>query len=182
MHSTSLCRALLDIDPSSQENRKIIFVAHSLGGLVVQDCLWYSNGRPGTHLHQVASCTIGIAFLGTPHHGADLAAWAKFGSSITKIVKYSNSSIIAVLEQRSEVLARVQHDFHTLLRQRGGSESELAITCFFEELAVPVIGFVRLCLFPIDLMCRLNFQKVVEKDSAIIPGYESYGIYSNHMV
>ena len=127
-----------------QENRKIIFVAHSLGGLVVQHCLWSSTTRAEAHLNQIAACTTGIIFLGTPHHGADLAAWAKFGTSIAKIVKRPNTNIVDVLRPESEMLGEIQNGFHTILRQRQGEDS-IDVTCFFEELPFPVLGKVRSC-------------------------------------
>ncbi|SLM41431.1 P-loop containing nucleoside triphosphate hydrolase, partial [Lasallia pustulata] len=119
--------------------------------------------HPEKHLQQISSCTIGIVFLGTPHHGADLAAWAKFGSTIAKTIKHVNSDIVSVLKPGSEMLARVQDGFHGLLRLRMNEESEIAVTCFFEELSLPLVG------------------KVVEMESAILPGYASYGIHANHM-
>lgn len=127
-----------------QEDRKIVFVAHSLGGLVTQDCLWTSRNHPERHLRQVSSCTIGISFLGTPHHGADLAAWAKFGTTVARIIKYPNFDIVSVLRPGSEMLARVQDGFHGLLRMRVNEGSEIAITCFFEELPLPVVGKVNM--------------------------------------
>ncbi|SLM34305.1 P-loop containing nucleoside triphosphate hydrolase [Lasallia pustulata] len=150
-------------EKSDTENRKVIFVTHSLGGLVTQDCLCSSRSHPEKHLQQISSCTIGIVFLGTPHHGADLAAWAKFGSTIAKTIKHVNSDIVSVLKPGSEMLARVQDGFHGLLRLRRNEESEIAVTCFFEELPLPLVG------------------KVVEMESAILPGYASYGIHANHM-
>ena len=127
-----------------QENRKIIFVAHSLGGLVTQDCLWTSTNHPETHLRQVSSCAVGISFLGTPHHGADLAAWAKFGTTIARVVKHANPDIVSVLRPGSEILARVQGGFHGLLRTRSDEGSKIALTCFYEELPLPVVGKVHM--------------------------------------
>jgi hypothetical protein len=95
------------------------------------------------HLNQLVLHTVGIVFLGTPHHGADLAKWANFGTFITKLVKPSNSNLVAVLGPGSEVLARVQDGFHTLLRERENKGSKIEITCFFEELPLPVVGKVR---------------------------------------
>ncbi|MCJ1266225.1 hypothetical protein MMC22_006108 [Lobaria immixta] len=163
-HALNLLGGLTRLrEKSDTEGRNIIFVAHSLGGLVTQDCLWTSRNHPEKHLRQVSSCTIGILFLGTPHHGADLAAWAKFGTTIAKIFKSANSDIVSVLQRGSEMLARVQDGFHGLLRMRVNEGSEIALTCFFEELPLPAVG------------------KVVDMDSAIIPGYASYGIHANHM-
>lgn len=85
---------------------------------------------------------MGVLFLGTPQHGADLAAWAKVGSNIAKVLKQTNSNILAVLEPQSEVLARIQTDFHGLLRLRKDEGSEIAITVFYEELGLPMVGKV----------------------------------------
>lgn len=123
---------------------------------------------------------MGISFLGTPHHGADLAAWAKFGTIIARIVKHANSDIVSVLRPGSEMLARIQDGFHGLLRVRREEGSEIALTCFFEELPLPVVGKVRLTLLILMLDCA-NQTQVVEMNSAIIPGYAHYGIHANHM-
>ena len=163
-----------------QEDRKIIFVTHSLGGLVTQDCLWRSRNHAEKHLRQVSSCAIGISFLGTPHHGADLAAWAKFGTTMARMVKHANSDIVSVLKPGSEMLATIQDGFHSLLRIRRDEGSEIAITCFFEELPLPVIGKVRLTFLVVMSNCA-NHPQVVETHSAIIPGYAYNGIRANHM-
>ena len=47
------------------ENRKILFVAHSLGGLVTEYALSHSRHAAEKHLHQLERCTAGIVFLGT---------------------------------------------------------------------------------------------------------------------
>ncbi|SLM34065.1 P-loop containing nucleoside triphosphate hydrolase, partial [Lasallia pustulata] len=160
-HALNLLGGLTHLrEKSDTENRKVIFVTHSLGGLFTQDCLCLSRSHPEKHLQQISSCTIGIVFLGTPHHGADFAAWAKFGSTIAKTIKHVNSDIVSVLKPGSEMLARVQDGFHGLLRLRRNEESEIAVTCFFEELPLPLVG------------------KVVEMESAILPGYASYVIHS----
>ena len=125
---------------TSQEERKIIFVANSLGGLVTQACLWKSRNNPEPHLQRVGSCIVGLLFLGTPNHGADLAAWAEFGAKfINEKIKTTNSDILRVLERRSEMLFEVQEGFHNLLRL----SNELDITCFYEELPLHVVGKVH---------------------------------------
>ena len=77
-------------------------------------------------------------FLGTPHHGADTAAWARFGATIAKTIKHVNTDIISVLKRGSEMLAKVQDGFHTVLRLRRDEESGIDISCFFEELPLPI--------------------------------------------
>lgn len=82
--------------------------------------------------------------MGTPHHGAGLAKWAELIFRYVNKVKQTNTDIIRVLKRDSEVLARVQDSFHTLLlsRKHDGLDP-IDITCFYEELPVQGIGLVN---------------------------------------
>lgn len=124
------------------ETRKILFVAHSLGGLVTEHALSHSRNVVEQHLRQVEHCTAGIVFLGVPHCGADLASWAAFGTRMVSILKRANRDIIEVLEPGSEMLRMVEKGFHNILRQRKDEGSEISITCFYEELRVTGVGEV----------------------------------------
>jgi hypothetical protein len=55
--------------------RPIVFVTHSLGGLVVKQALRMAADRPGTVAARLLDATRGIAFLATPNTGSDLATW-----------------------------------------------------------------------------------------------------------
>ncbi|KAI0191514.1 hypothetical protein EV127DRAFT_428547 [Xylaria flabelliformis] len=106
----------------------------------------------------------GIIFLGTPHYGAGLAVWGNRLSTYIGVVKWTNSKIVEVLRADSEVLARIQNGFHTMIQARSAEELEsIKIICFYEEIPLKVIGFV------------------VPRHSAVIPGYTHIGIHSNHM-
>lgn len=95
------------------------------------------------HLRQVLESTEGICFMGTPHCGSQLADWAKVVTSVARLVKRLNESIITVLQPESEVLARIQQEFHTMLRARNDAgKQDLRITCFFEDRDTPGIGSV----------------------------------------
>ncbi|KAL9099061.1 MAG: hypothetical protein Q9163_005380 [Psora crenata] len=122
------------------EHRKIIFVAHSLGGLVVEEALFLSWNSPESDLPLIAHTTIAIAFLGTPHHGADVASWAEFGLRLTRLICRANSDIVNVLQPGSEMLASIQNRFHGNLRLRENQGKEIAITCFYEEHGFQGIG------------------------------------------
>ncbi|KAB8218529.1 hypothetical protein BDV33DRAFT_192643 [Aspergillus novoparasiticus] len=123
--------------------------------------LFTSQIRPESHLHSILPSTRGIIFLGTPHHGASLAKWADFICRSISLVKQTNSEIVNVLKRDSEVLARIQDGFHTMVRSVGPPPIE--VTCFYEMLPVLGVGLV------------------VPQDSAILPGYGQIGIRSNHM-
>lgn len=92
---------------------------------------------------KILHCTRGIVFLGTPHHGSGLAQWAESLARAIGLLKQTNSEILAVLKSDSEVLARIQDSFHTMIRSRDQEGlSPIEITCFFEELPLLGIGIV----------------------------------------
>ncbi|KAE8396754.1 hypothetical protein BDV37DRAFT_267426, partial [Aspergillus pseudonomiae] len=164
-HAMNLLTALATWrEKDKTDGRPIIFVCHSLGGIVCQDALTTSQHYPDTHIHKLAQCTFGIIFFGTPHNGSGLAQWAEKLAKSINLFKQANSQILEVLKQESEVLARIQNSFHAFIRSRYEIHGKgLKITCFYEELPLPGIG------------------PVVPLQSAIIPGYPSIGIHDNHV-
>jgi pimeloyl-ACP methyl ester carboxylesterase len=55
--------------------RPIIFVGHSLGGLVIKQFLRLCADRPGTAMGRLVTATQGVVLLATPNSGSDLASW-----------------------------------------------------------------------------------------------------------
>ncbi|KAH7000621.1 putative SesB-related regulatory protein [Ilyonectria destructans] len=170
-HARSLLSALAtcrDAEKSASEDlemyRPLIFVAHSLGGLVCQEALVASRASAENHLRDILRCTWAIAFIGTPHSGVDSADAVDRLARWTAHVRQANPRIVQILRRDSELLARTQNDFHSLLRsQLSEGRREISITCFYEELPVP------------------RFGEIVPKSSAILPSYPSIGIHRNHM-
>ncbi|KAI6777054.1 hypothetical protein HG530_000999 [Fusarium avenaceum] len=163
-HAANLVTALASLRQSNNTNqRPIIFVCHSLGGLVCQDALVTARQRSEQHLQDIVNFTRGIIFLGTPHHGSSLAKFGELVSRSVGLLKETNSDIVQVLTRDSEVLARIQDSFQALLMTRSKDESSMIeITCFYEELPTKRYGMI------------------VPKHSAILPGYISIGIHKNH--
>ncbi|KAF4982121.1 hypothetical protein FZEAL_2181 [Fusarium zealandicum] len=144
-------------------DRPIIFVCHSIGGLICQDALVTSKEQPESHLQSIFHMTRGIIFLGTPHHGLSLTKWGGLAARSVGVTKQTNTEIMQLLRCDSEMLARIQDSFHTLIRARASKGAEtIEIACFYEELPMKKVGVV------------------VPKHSAILPGYISIGIHSNH--
>ena len=145
--------------------RPLIFVAHSLGGLVVKDALYQSHcegiqetvHRP--RLAAIKTATVGVIFAGTPHRGADKAQWASCATHMAKLVrKDSNDKLIEALKRGSETLERLQSDFARIL-------PNLPVYTFSEDHNFPGTN-----------------SKIVDRDSTIIgfPHEVSQGIPSNH--
>ncbi|KAL6890894.1 hypothetical protein GGI43DRAFT_209640 [Trichoderma evansii] len=148
--------------------RPIIFVVHSLGGLVIQDALQTCTNPNDETQSDLLSSTRGVAFLGTPHAGSDLEKFATVVANIVRIAKKPNKKLLGVLKNNCQVLANVTNDFRTIvvgrLQDHQSGLRPIELHTFIEEQ-------------PVDfLKCR-----VVEPDSAKIPGYNYDTIPANHM-
>ena len=106
----------------------------------MQKTLNVSRERAEAHLRQIEICTRGIAFLGTPHNGADLASWAALCIKLVSTVRDANEAIVQTLRHESEVLQDTQDTFGQLLRIRQSQGTDIQITCFYEEKAVTALG------------------------------------------
>lgn len=127
----------------------IIFVAHSMGGLVVKKA--YVLGKYDGDYAEVVSQTHGIVFLATPHRGAQ---YAKILSSILATAPFAGPSkaYLADLENHSVALQDINEQFRTVC-------GDLSLMSFFETLKTNLMGkglFVE--------------KLLVEKDSAVL-GY-----------
>ncbi|KAK1521436.1 hypothetical protein CPAR01_14959 [Colletotrichum paranaense] len=161
-HAATFLKRLTNFrDRTDSSARPIIFVCHSLGGLVCQAALARAHTRE--HLKEVLEATRGILFLGTPHHGSALAVWAERLGKSVGVLKQTNTEILGVLRPESEVLAEIQDNFHNITQpQTKAGVGTIQITCFYEELPLPGIGLV------------------VPQHSAIFPGKDAIGIHGTH--
>lgn len=143
-------------------SRPLILVAHSLGGLVCKEAILLSRNNPEAHLRGIFESLKGIAFMGTPHRGSWMADWARIPASALGFVSSANISLLASLETDSQLLESMQVQFWLLVREVRESGRMLEVTCFFEELPMPVAGIV------------------VPKESATLEGYNSITIHADH--
>jgi hypothetical protein len=97
----------------------IIFVAHSLGGILVKRALELSNdltSRTADDNRSIYISTYGIIFLGTPHTGADSAKWgimleSMIHSLIPKKVMHSDVQLVKTLQANNETLQNINLHF-----------------------------------------------------------------------
>ena len=98
--------------------RPIVFVVHSLGGLVVKRALIYSSEIRGNHteyLRSVFVSTFGVLFLGTPHMGSNLAKWGSIlewicGALPSKVMD-SEPQLVDALKKNNETLQVIDRQF-----------------------------------------------------------------------
>ncbi|GFG21264.1 putative Pfs, NB-ARC and TPR domain protein (JCVI) [Aspergillus udagawae] len=162
-HATNLLNDLTtDRNLHNAASRPIIFVAHSLGGLVCKKAILGSRNNPDAHLRSIFDCTKGVIFMGTPHKGSWMADWAKISAGALGLVKSTNKPLLEILRTDNQLLEAIQVDFWSMIRELRENGRRLEVTCFFEELPLPVVG------------------KVVSKDSATLEGYNLISIRANH--
>jgi tetratricopeptide (TPR) repeat protein len=162
-HATNLVIDLTNDRASCKaSSRPLIFVAHSLGGLVCKEAILFSRNNPEAHFRGIFACFIGIVFMGTPHKGSWMADWANIPASALGLIKSTNKSLLAILQTDNQLLESIQVRFWSMVRELREGGRRLEVTCFFEELPLPVAG------------------QVVPKESATLEGYISVSVHANH--
>lgn len=131
----------------SGQDGPIIFVAHSMGGLVVKQA--YLLGKADKHFSQLIDKVFGIAFLATPHGGAQYARLLNNVLSAAPIAGHPKL-YVAELEKQSGSIQDINEKF-------GQHCEDLALISFYETLRTN-LGFTK--------------ALIVDKDSAIL-GYEN---------
>lgn len=158
-HAENLLLDISSLRKSEDERSKpLIFIAHSLGGIVVKDALCQS-GNQNTRLSEILPATVGVMFLGTPHHGSKVASLGKIAFEASKVfLKRPNLQVLRGLEENSETLERISRGFDQVL-----SAGKVSVHSFREEL--PIKGVM-----------------IVESASSTIGNYrETQGsLYGNH--
>lgn len=129
-HAGSLLSDLSDLRGTPEQQAiPLIFVVHSLGGIIVKDALNRSSATAGTRLKDVVPHTYGVIFLGTPHRGSNSASIGKIAYQITLIAtKRPNIKLLQGLEKQSEILDRIGDSFNQTILKHG-----LSIYSFREE-------------------------------------------------
>ncbi|KAG4440948.1 hypothetical protein IFR05_003577 [Cadophora sp. M221] len=101
---------------SKASKRPIIFVAHSLGGLVVKEALVESKKYEDNAMKSdIYESIKGIVFFGTPHRGSSDAQWGDILRSIASVAFDTNEKLLQTLKPDNELLAKLAKDFQDIL-------------------------------------------------------------------
>ncbi|KAI9771505.1 MAG: hypothetical protein M1840_002125 [Geoglossum simile] len=145
--------------------RPLVFVCHSLGGIVLKRALQHSRSvvdKRIAHLRSIYISTYGILFLGTPHTGADPAKWASLLLNLAHATIFSNRvpepSIVRALQSNSETLQNINLEFVNF-------QKRFSLFFFHETLQTKKVG-----------------DYIVDKVSAapLVEGAEYAGIEADH--
>ncbi|KAI4960208.1 hypothetical protein J4E86_001830 [Alternaria arbusti] len=161
-HAEKLCSELASLRVGVLD-RPILFVAHSMGGIVAKKALLNSQDSNVDNIASLVDDTRDIIFMGTPHCGSELANVASFLTKIVRIFHSVNSSMVEELQSQNAQLQDTDRRFHQLLAKHVGTKSAIEVCCFCES--VPLSGF----------------GIIVPDYSAAPPGYERIVVDANHV-
>ena len=102
--------------------RPIVWVTHSMGGLLIKQLLRHASDQPIEAWHSIAKFTRSVVFLATPHAGAGLATWLH---RLGKIMRCSDA--IEDLREHDANLANLN-----LWYRKYSFETPIKNHCFFE--------------------------------------------------
>ncbi|KAI0904465.1 ankyrin [Ustulina deusta] len=137
-HATDFLSALENCR-SNDTRRPLIFVAHSLGGLLVKDTLRlsksYEHAQP--ERYDIYQSTTNLCFFGTPHAGADPRnTLHKVLTTIINVLGFRvNKEIVQTLMPGAERSKLLEEDF-----LKWTNERNWGIYTFQEELAHSALG------------------------------------------
>ena len=134
--------------------RPVIFVGHSMGGLVAKKMLLHAQTEQD---HDFVDNTKGMMFFGTPHLGSSVAKL----NSATKFFFFPSTEVND-LEEGSTQLIDLNQNFKNLAKEK----EDLRIISFGEALTTPMFG--------IDMT-------FVSPESANLGLGEHYQIKANHL-
>ena len=137
----------LEAERRSQSARPLVFIAHSLGGIVVKEALRRSHSFEchHNHLRQVYESTAAIMFFGTPHGGADPRGLLQHIAE--KVVRAAgltvNEQIVSTLLPTSERLRELRDEFTPMAWQKNW-----IIYSFQEQYGVQLLNGKKVRILP----------------------------------
>ncbi|KAK0703666.1 hypothetical protein B0T26DRAFT_807175 [Lasiosphaeria miniovina] len=138
-------KELLDELSSDREDdeaaalRPLIFVGHSLGGMIIKKALFLAHKKTQTRFRPLWDASRGIMFFSTPHLGLDPALWRKFVKHVLPFDAPVTGALpsygmLREIENDGDVLYRITEDFKP-------QHPELSFVTFIEE--TPMKGMER---------------------------------------
>jgi hypothetical protein len=137
----------IEAERRANSTRPILFIAHSLGGIVVKEMLRQAGGFQlrHPHLYSVFNSTIGVVFFGTPHGGAELRGFRQhLGEKILRTLGVTtNEQIVNTLAPSSERLKQLRDEFGPMAAERNWM-----VHSFQEGRGINLLGGRKVARYP----------------------------------
>jgi hypothetical protein len=103
---------LYALNRQREYRRPIIFVAHSLGGILVKEMISYADASKEHEFLDIIQDISAVVFLGTPHRGSDTARIGDVARRVVSALRIDTSpAILDSLGLRNDDLVRSQQSF-----------------------------------------------------------------------
>ncbi|KAI1452157.1 hypothetical protein F4805DRAFT_448633 [Annulohypoxylon moriforme] len=161
------------------QRRPIVFIGHSMGGLVIAKAITIADSRRDKFPVMFEAIAAAI-FFGTPFNGAAAAsAAAMYAYYAEKIGTASSSKLLDLMKPGDEGLRELKHEFMRLV---GKLNPKIELLCFYEEQPTDFSKMAGLpSLFGLSkAVIPKSFADFVTRDSATLPGVEEQGLAANH--
>ncbi|KIX06788.1 uncharacterized protein Z518_04764 [Rhinocladiella mackenziei CBS 650.93] len=149
-----------------QTQGSVIFIAHSLGGLILKDAFTRSSS--------MSQRTKLIIFMGTPHRGSQYASWGEIASRMATLALVdTNRKILKDLRVDSEVLDRIQTDFVDKVYQ-----TKTKVHSFYESSGYSSIKGLSNKVVP-DASAKVDLPQSLETVESLPGNHETMIKYSS---
>ncbi|CAG8976325.1 hypothetical protein HYALB_00005732 [Hymenoscyphus albidus] len=134
-HARDLLRCVSESRTQSfEKSRPLIFIAHSLGGLVLKQALVIASKSEGCDYGNIWTSTLGILFFGTPHRGSELASYgAQLARVPTALSMKAEPVLLHSLSLGSAILEKLNKEFRILMSNKGAGREVIS---FYETVGM----------------------------------------------
>ncbi|KAH6628296.1 hypothetical protein F5144DRAFT_303722 [Chaetomium tenue] len=106
----------------NEKSRPVLFIAHSLGGIIVKEALRRARSSKSTkpHLYNIFGAAAGFILFGTPHRGADPRSFLHhlLSTSVQVLGVQVNKGIVNTLMPNTEELAQLMDEFLVMAQEK----------------------------------------------------------------
>jgi pimeloyl-ACP methyl ester carboxylesterase len=125
---------LLELVSKRVGERPLVFVTHSMGGLLVKQLIRAANDSADARQRAIVEQTRGVCFIATPHIGADPAKWASYFGKLL-----GTTVAMAELKSHAPHLLNLNQWYRNFVSREHCSIKTLT---FYEKKPLPVIGLI----------------------------------------
>ncbi|KAK2589724.1 hypothetical protein QQS21_012597 [Conoideocrella luteorostrata] len=137
----------------------IIFIGHSLGGIIIKQALCFQNSK------EIMDTTSGIIFLGAPHLGSSVSTAAAILASVTAFLG-SDSTLLLSLRSDEAQLSILANTFKSCISAMESRGKKLRIAAFYETKRTYLL--------------RWSLGTIVSRNSATLHAHDEHGIHTDH--
>lgn len=143
-HAQNFMKALARKRTGAAQQRPIIFLAHSLGGIVLKKALIIGhsqNSNADSQLHDILASTHTVIFFGTPHAGVKGIDLLQMVNRVISIYMKTNDIVLRHLKEHSSELEETQSMYLD-------ASKDIHNVYFYEVYSTPTIAGRRNMIVP----------------------------------